>query len=353
MRPPRAALVVALVPFLSALPARADSSGAPPAKDAKGQEQAGKPGSASPGDAKPDPAKAAAAKLAELVKKGTESCAGGDIDEGLPALRAAWAQHQDADLAVALANCEIKASDWPGAAEHLAWALRTKEDPAERKGLEATFLNVRARVGAVKVTVTVDGADVFVGEHFAGTAPLAGEVYVAPGKARISAKKTGYGEIEGSVEVAAQGTATLTLDLAGEGAIATSHRSAGARSRTPAYVLGALGIATAGVGAALLAAGASYGGAADNLLTDLQTVSSQPCLTATRGCQTLKSMRQSHDTFINAGTGVLAGAGALLAATLIYGLWASAAPAADKKGIGVTPIATPNGGALLLHGTFE
>jgi hypothetical protein len=351
MRLSRVALVVALAVGLAPLPALADT-GAPPAKEGKPQDQPGKPGDAKPADAKPDPAKLAAQKLADLVKKGTDACAAGDIDEGLPSLRAAWAQHQDADLAVVLANCEIKASDWPGAAEHLAFALRVKEDPEQRKALEASFLNVRARVGAVKVTVNIEGADVFVGERFAGTAPLPGEVYVAPGRARISAKKTGYGEVEGRVDVAAQGTATLALDLAGEGAIASSHRPTTPRSRTPAYVLGALGLVAAGVGAGFWAAGAAKGGAADSLLAELKAGSSQPCLTGALGCQTLKDLRSTHDTYVNVGTGVLIGSGALLAATLVYGLWATAAPAPDRQGIGVTPVAAPGGGALFVHGTF-
>jgi hypothetical protein len=305
-----------------------------------------------------DPVKAAAAKLAELEKHGAEACSAGDIDDGLPSLRAAWALHQDADLAVTLATCEIKAQDWPSAADHLAFALRNKDDPEQRKALEATFLNVRARVGAVKVSVSVDGADVFVGDRFAGTTPLPGEVYVPPGKSRISTKKTGYGEIEGTVDVPAQGTATLSLDLAGEGAIATSHQLPKGRSRTPAYVMGAIGLVGAGAGAALWAAGFSKGAAADSLLTELQTTSSQPCVSGTAGCQTLKSLRQQHDTLVNVGTGVVVASGALLGATLIYALWATAAPAPATgsirsiPSIRFAPAASPQGGSFMLEGSF-
>jgi hypothetical protein len=361
MRPTPSAAVIALVSCFVAAPALADMPPppAPPPAPAGVGADAKPPGDVKLGpdgkpatDAKPDPAKVAAARLAELVKRGMESCTAGDVDDGLPALRAAWAQHEDADLAVALASCEIKASEWAPAAEHLAFALRAKDDPAQRKALEATFLNVRARVGAVKVTVNVDGADVFVGDRFAGSAPLAGEVYVAPGKARISAKKTGYGEIEGEVEVAPQGTVTLALDLAGEGTIAASHRPYSPRSKTPAIVLGALGLTVAGVGAALFAVGQADGGAADNLLAELKTTSSQPCTNGAAGCQTLVSLRQSHDTFVNTGTGVLIGGGALLTAALITGLWANATPSFGHASVQLEPVASPQGGTLLLHGTF-
>jgi hypothetical protein len=314
---------------------------------------------------KVDPVKVAAERLADLIKRGTEQCAAGDVDQGLPALRAAWTQHQDADLAVALATCEIKASEWPSAADHLAWALRNKDDPATRKSLEATFVNVRARVGAVKVTVTVDGADVFAGDRFAGQSPLPGEVFVTAGKSRIFAKKPGYGEMEGTVDVKPGGTAVLKIDLAGEGAVAQSQRVTGSRSVAPAYVMGALGLVALGAGAAFYAAALSKGDAAGDLLGALQTdypsQGTSPCAPTTHAaCSTLQSLRSNHDTFANAGTGFLAGGGALAAAALVYGLWATFSPPPVERpsttgralpvNVGVT--VSPGTGGLWLRGAF-
>jgi hypothetical protein len=337
---------------LPALPARADAQPEPAPRNG-GDPQA--PGAPPP--PKVDPVKAAADKLAALIKKGSELCAAGDVDEGLAALRAAWAQHENADLAATLASCEVKASEWPGAAEHLAYALRIKDDPEQRKPLEATFTDVRARVGAVKVTVTVDGADVFVGDRFAGQSPLPAEVYVAPGKTRITAKRTGYGEIEGTVEVQARGTATLTLDLAAEGAVAASHRVAERRSPTPAYVLGAFGLVAAGVGAAVYTFGASKGAAADALLAELSQppksgYGANPCASYNAGCTTLANLRSGHDTFTEVGAGVLIGGGVLLAAALIYGLRASSSPAPQGALLTLAPMASPSGGGVLAQGTF-
>jgi hypothetical protein len=323
---------------------------------------------------KVDLAKLAAEKLADLIKRGNEQCTAGDVDQGLPALRAAWTQRQDADLAVALASCEIKASEWPSAADHLAWALRNKDDPETRKSLEATFTNVRARVGAVKVTVTVDGADVFAGDRFAGQSPLPGEVFVAAGKSRIFAKKTGYGEIEGTVDVKPGGTAILKIDLAGEGTVAQSQRVTGSRSAAPAYVMGAVALVALGAGTAFYAAALSKGDAADDLLGTLQTdypkQGTSPCAPTTHAaCSTLQSLRSSHDTFAGAGTGFLAGGGALGAAAIIYGLWAAFSPPpverpstlgratpADAAFGGRAPIVgvsvSPGAGGVWLRGAF-
>ncbi len=334
LRPPWIAFVT-LAASLAALPALADEGDAPQRL-------------------KPDPAKIAA-KLAELVKKGTDLCAAGELDDGLAALNAAWMRKQDVDVAVALAACEVKAQAWPVAAEHLAFALRNRDDAAMHEALDATFANVQARVGAVKVTVSVDGADVFVGDRLAGQSPLAAEVYVAPGTTRISAKKTGYGEVSASGSVQAGGTANVTLDLnnASEVASQTSRRQGQRHSMTPAVVLGGVGLVVAGVGAALYVGGASKGSAADELLAELQSGgSSLPCTKATLGCNTLKDLRSGHDLFVNTGTVFLIAGGAALAAAFGYGLWASFSTPSDSTALTLLPVASPSGGALLLHGTF-
>ncbi len=366
MRPLVPIALLALASGLLSLPARADEppAPAPPSAPDTGKPDTGKPAP----DAAPkrvvDPVKAAAeaaraaeavkaaaARRAALIKQGTELCNTGEIEEGLSDLEAAWSQKEEVDLAIALASCEVKAERWPGAADHLAYALRVVRDPEQRKGLEPTFVNVRARVGGVKVTVSLDGADVFVGDRYAGQSPLAAEVYVMPGRARVSAKKPGYAEVEDVVQVQANGTAEVSLDFAGENLAAKSRPVPLApRSRTPAFVLGGITLLVGGVGAALVAAGASKGSAADSLLGELQTTDgSFPCPKAP-GCLTLKGMRSDHDAFVNAGVGVLGVGGALLGATIIYSLWATRAP--SRAGLTFAPVASASGGGLVTHGTF-
>jgi hypothetical protein len=358
MRAPLSGVLLALATGLFALPARAGAppASAPPASAPPAPPPPGSSAAAPVPPPKLTPSELAAHRLAELIKRGTELCAGGDVDEGLPALRAAWSQHEDADLAVTLASCEIKASEWPSAAEHLAFALRNKDDPAQRKALEATFVNVRARVGAVKVTVTIDGADVFVEDRLAGQSPLPAEVFVTPGEAHIFAKKPGYGEKQGTASVKAGGTTTLTIDLAGEGVVGQSHHTTGTRNPTPAYVLAGLGAAGIGVGAALYAASLSKGAAADDVLAALRTDypgrGTAPCNPASSVCGALAALRSSHDTYANAGTGALAAGGALLGAGLVYGLWAAFSTPSDHVSVGLAPVVSPAGSGLFAHGTF-
>src|SRR5262249_40286553 len=119
----------------------------------------------------------------------------------------------------------------------------------------------------------------------------------------------------------------------------------------PAYVLGAFGVAGLGVGAVLYAVGLSKGAAADDLLADLKSAGPTPCAPKTAGCSTLASLRSGHDTFVNAGTGVLAGGGALVAAGIVYGLWAAFSAPPERTGLILAP--APGGGLVAgMHGTF-
>jgi hypothetical protein len=352
MRFPPSIVLFALAACLAVPPARADDASPSTTRSAHGHDPS------DPDAPPPDPAKAAAARLAELIRKGVQLCGAGEMDDGIAALNAAWVQRADLDLAVQLAGCEVKAQHWPGAAEHLAFALRTTGDPEQRKALEASFAGVRARVGAVKVKVTVDGAYVFAGDRFAGQSPLPGEVYVSPGQARVSAKKGGYGEVEQEISIQPGGTAEVTLDLMNETAVATSRRTPPRRSLAPAFVMGGIGIVAAGIGAALYAAGAAKGSAAGALLAELQAApgaGTYPCAGATpaAGCNTLATLRSGHDTFENAGAGMLIAGGALLGVGLIYGLVTTySAPPPSGSALTITPAVWASGAGLGAAGTF-
>lgn len=73
----------------------------------------------------------------------------------------------------------------------------------------------------------------------------------------------------------------------------------------------------------------------------------------------LAGLRSSHDNWANAGTGALIGGGALLAAGLMYGLWATFATPSEHVSVGFAPVISPTspagspaGGIFVAHGTF-
>jgi hypothetical protein len=303
-------------------------------------------------------AKLAAERLADLVKRGTEACDRGDIDDGLAALSAAYTQKSDADVAAALASCEIKAKQWGGAADHLTVALRQKEEGPDRKKLEEQLLEAQKHAGVLQITVNVEGADVFVGNRFVGQSPLAGEVYADAGKPTlVLAKKTGYEEAQRTVEVAARRGVAVKLDLAVESQV--NRYASTSRTKVPFYVLGGAALVAGGVGAALYAAASTKAAAADDILAERG--GTYPCQnTKATGCPTVLSLRQGHDKLWNIGTGVLVGGGALLGAAVLTGVWAfssgssstGSAGAPRAASVRVAPTVSADGAGLWLTGSF-
>lgn len=308
-------------------------------------------------------AKQAEARTTELVKRGKEACANGDHEEGITALTAVWTQKGDIEVGAALGACEAAAGRFPAAAEHLAAVLRVKEDGAERKKIEEMFLDVRKRVGAVKVAVNIEGADVIVGNRLVGQSPLPGEVYVEANKRTlIIAKKPGHEEAEKTVQLAPQGTAEITLKMA-PATMVSNRYAADARSKIPFVVLGGLALVAGGVGASFYAAAGAKSSAADDMLAELKKSSGQKyaCSPTQTGCATVSDLRASRDMMMNVGTGVLIGSGVLLGAAVLAGAWAysggttasGAAPAVTRTArISVTPSVSTDGGGLWLQGAF-
>jgi hypothetical protein len=302
-------------------------------------------------------AKLAEARLAELVKRGTEACDRGEIEDGLAALSAAWTQKNDGDVAAALASCEIKAKQWGGAADHLMAALRTKEEGAERKRLEEMLAEAQKHAGTIQITVSVEGADVFVGNRFVGQSPLAAEVWADAGKpVLIIAKKTGYDEAQRTVDVVAHRSVAVKLDLAIETAGPNRYASA-SRSKVPFFLLGGLGLVAGGVGAALYAAAATKASAAEDILAERG--GDYPCKnTKATGCPTVLSLRQGHDKLANIGTGLLVGGGVLIGAAALTGVWAfgtgssSSSSRGPSRGVALAPAVSPDGAGLWLSGSF-
>ena len=293
------------------------------------------------------PSKPAPPKPAEIARSAQEVCERGDTQEAITALASALTQKTDPDIAAALAYCEVKTGRWAAAADHLQIALRGAPEGPARKALEDRLTEARAHVGMLTITVNVELADVFVGNRFVGQSPLGGAVFADPGKNVVSVKKTNFDESEQAVEVPRQGTAAVKIELAPGGHTPNPYARQ-TRTRVPFYVLGGVGLVAVGTGAALFAAALSKGAAANDLLVELKT-----CQPAQVGCKTLKSLRSGHDTYVNLGTGALAGGGALLGAAVLYGVWAFAGAAPSSTGaLTLTPVATPSGGGVWMTGRF-
>ncbi len=354
LRLPLALFVAASASVLAASPALANPRpDLPKSSDVKSNElklDDGKPDDGKPEAHKPRPTPA------EIAKGAQELCERGDTTEALTSLTSLVAQKPDPEIASALATCEASVGRWASAADHLRVALAgTPEGPA-RAALDARLADARSRVGTLTISVNVEGADVFVGNRFVGQTPLTGEVFADPGKSTVTVKKLNFDEMEKPFEVAARGHASVKFELVAGGQSANPYNR-GVRSRVPAFVLGGIGLAAAGVGVAFYAAAISKSAAAGDVLTELKSAYSgqaAPCQPSHAGCSTIYSLRKGHDLDMNVGTGLVVGGAALFAAGALYGVWAFSgdSPAVATGSIKLAPVVSPAGSGLWLTGTF-
>jgi hypothetical protein len=94
----------------------------------------------------------------------------------------------------------------------------TKVSAARRKEVQAAIDELRKKVGKIKVTTSVDGAEILVDDVAVGVSPLAAPVVVNVGRRKLSATSSGYTPAQRMVDVAGTGETEVTLELTKIGA---------------------------------------------------------------------------------------------------------------------------------------
>ncbi|WP_437761664.1 PEGA domain-containing protein [Sorangium sp. So ce281] len=159
-------------------------------------------------------------------------------------LESAWELNPTFDVAYNLGNTEYQLKKHKEAAKYLSFALRNwlllKGVAKLKPNAEKWLAESRAQVGALKVSVTVAGADALVDGKGLGRAPLEGEVFVDPGEHRVEATHLDYEPASQTVGVAKGATAEVKLAITP--VKAAPQASAGA---TPDGSTGAAGTAAA------------------------------------------------------------------------------------------------------------
>jgi hypothetical protein len=328
----------------------------------------------------------------------------------------AWALKQSYDIAANLANTELLLGMKRDAAEHFAMCLRTfaaTGSKAQQEVVKKQFEEARQEIGALLIKVSVDGAEVLVDGKSVGRAPLKGEVFVEPGTRTVEARLSGYEPTKQSISaVKGAPTLTVTLELTavkapapatptgpaptpGEPATAGNPAAGsggavagGAGTPGPTPPLSGAGPSGAGqgpdkgppedelatgpkganrtvlgVGSAATGIGLVVGvmftvlsngkAAAAKSQKEALVLSNGPaaCTGASTpaGCAALKDVIGVKDNFANIAVWSFVSAGVFGAGTLIYAL---AAPKAQPKAAMIVPVATAQGGALLVRGTW-
>jgi hypothetical protein len=215
-----------------------------------------------------------------------------------------------------------------------------KVPAARRKEVQAALDDLQKKVGKIKVTLNVDGADVLVDDVSVGTSPLAEPVTVNVGRRKVSATSSGYTPAQRAVDVPGAGETTeASLELIKIGTTPPPQVPAEpARPNFPIYTWASLGA----TGATLVVTFA-LGGVAVSAHGSLETA-----LGPTGSPQAIADARSRTKTFANATDafiGITAAGAAATAALFVFGprTTEKAKPAAT---VGVSP------GGIVVQGVF-
>lgn len=300
------------------------------------------------------PAAGDAGKARELHQKGRAAYQAGDMRGAYEAYSAAWALQKTFDVAANLGAVELATARFRDAAEHLTYALAhlpvSGEGDKQRAPLVSLLSDARKQVGAItikvkgeKLAVTVDGRSI-------GESPIKDEIFVDPGPHVIAA--TGPGLAPDEKKLSVEKGASLTVELAPRPV--DTHAPPPAPGPSPITVAG---FVTAGVGFGLGTALAIVAKIkSDDAAAQYQALESKganACAGASpsAACTALHNARAGRDTFANGALWTFVGAGVVTAGTLVY-TFALPKSAPRSGSVSAVPVVSPEGGGLLVRGTF-
>jgi len=312
-------------------------------------------------------------KARQLYEEGLKALSASRWAEAHASFLAAWRIKPHYQIASNLGVAELKLGKHRDAAEHLTWYLR--EAPAtkveERRRAEALLKEARAKVTAVTVQATPEGAEVTVDGAAVGVAPLGQPVFVEPGEHAFAGRMEGYQTARSAVEGVAGGEQSVELRLekvvmavpapsesgSGTAAAKPTVPSVPAKEGGPNMTLVTAGAVTAGVAAAagvvfaVMATGSA--GDADEKAAELEALGgSKACAAGQRAapCDDLLGLREDASTFTNVAAWSFIGAGLVGAGTLIY--WLTTPGQDARSGVRASPVVGVNGGGIVVRGAW-
>jgi hypothetical protein len=315
----------------------------------------------------------------EHYLRGKSLLKGGDVKGAYLEYRASWDLKQSYDIAANLGNLELEQGMPRDAAEHLAFALRTVavNVPEDRVAAIRGLLDrARKLVGTASVKVNIAGAEILVDGIAVGRSPLAGEIFVDPGKRTIEARLSPYTPAKAVVDVARASTVPVELVLVLAAPTASASASAAPlssaapiptttpRSMVPVGVGVAVAAAGLGVGIVGLVLSGSKSSEVDRLQGELVPLDKRGdhsvCATGAppAQCADLDSAFVAKGSFRNLAIAGFATAGVATLATMAWILIpgakpVAASPASEKPSpVRASFSAGPRGGSVILSGQF-
>ncbi len=278
-------------------------------------------------------------KADELRKQGNTLSREGRLPEAIDAYKASFRLSETFAVAANLGNLELRLQRYRDAAEHLAFAIRLAPDdatPAVVDALRKGLAEAQQHVGALRIRVGVDYAEVTVDGLDVDWLDVAHDVFVEPGSHTVAAARAGYAAGRKTIEVTAGAHVEVELALSplassapGTPAppVASPQADEGKSIRLPIIVAGA---SAATVGAVL---GVVFTVLANGKSSQTATLGNElraragaaacdhPSAANAAECSRLQSLFGGQSTFRNAAIGSFVAGGALALGTGAYALW--------------------------------
>lgn len=286
-------------------------------------------------------------KVADLFQKGKALQSEARWKEAEAAYQDAWNLRKSFDIAGNLGDCELHVDQAREAAEHLTYALDNFPaggTDAQKTALKARLAEALAKVARVRVRVNVEGARLILDRH--KVTERTDVLFVDPGPHTLVAWREGYQEAQSTVQASAGSSHEVSLSL--------MPLPAAKRAVWPIGVMSGVGGAALISGIALMIDSKMKGGKAGDLSTAIRS-SGGGCANGTPvydpRCEELHSLAASGDAENRAGIGLLAGAGAAAAGTLLYILFPSS-KMGYRSGLRVAPTVSISHAGLSFAGAF-
>lgn len=286
-------------------------------------------------------------KVADLFQKARAHHLEARWKEAEAAYQEAWNLRKSFDIAGNLGDCELHVDQAREAAEHLTYALDNFPaggTDAQKTTLKARLAEALAKVARVRVRINVEGARLILDRR--KMAEKMDVLFVDPGPHTLVAWREGYQEAQSTLQASAGSSHEVSLSL--------MPLPAEKRAVWPIGVMGGVGGAALIAGIALMIDSKMKGGKAGDLSTAIRS-SGGGCAKGTPvydpRCEELHSLAAAGDAENRAGIGLLVGAGAVAAGTLLY-VFLPLSKTSVQSGFRVTPSVSISQAGLSFAGAF-
>lgn len=292
-----------------------------------------------------------------LFRKGIEAHKAGNLLEAEGYYRTAFDLRKSYDISGNLGDVELKLGKPRDAAEHLSFTMNNfplTGKPELRERMQKAYEEARQQVGAVRISVNVERAEISLNKRVIGKSPMNEEYFVDPGEHTFEATLKGYKAAQQTIKADKGTQLEIKLNL-----IAIAPPPPPKRSKTPAVVLGVGAAVGFGAGLGLFLLSNSKLDEAKQLTSDI--VAANGTCREEKGtvhplCADLSDKKSTVNTLDGLAIGAASLGGLALVGMVVYlALPSPAAPPSRTTGwqdIKVVPTAGREHGGLLVSGSF-